>query len=125
MNSVRHPQEEPGRPQPEDLFRRELKPLDTYRIPDYATGALPVSPVGLASLAVAVIGLALSLFPWVGLFIGVPMDGCAMVLAAWSAWRIHLGRERGLAWCGAAAAAGLIGIALAFFMDYQEAAIAV
>ncbi|MDR2564670.1 MAG: hypothetical protein LBC97_01165 [Bifidobacteriaceae bacterium] len=124
MSSVRYPQEEPGRPQPEDLFRRELKPLDTYRIPDYATGALPVSTVGLASLAVSVIGLALSLFPWVGLFIGVPMDGCAMVLAAWSAWRIHLGRERGLTWCVSAGVIALIGAALAIFMNHQETILA-
>ncbi|MDR1441985.1 MAG: hypothetical protein LBJ02_06320 [Bifidobacteriaceae bacterium] len=120
MNSVRYPQEEPARPQPEDLFRRELKPLDTYRIPDYATGALPVSPVGLVSLAVAVIGLALSLFPWVGLFLGVPMDGCAVILAFWSAWRIHHGRERGLGWCLPAGLIGLVGIVIAVFMNLEE-----
>ncbi|MDR0626072.1 MAG: hypothetical protein LBG11_02230 [Bifidobacteriaceae bacterium] len=120
MNSVRYPQEEPARPQPEDLFRRELKPLDTYRIPDYATGALPVSTVGLTALGVSVIGLALSLFPWVGLFLGVPMDGCAMVLAVWSAWRIHLGRERGLNWCLPALVIGLIGLVVGVFMNLQE-----
>ncbi|MDR1189297.1 MAG: hypothetical protein LBK95_17915 [Bifidobacteriaceae bacterium] len=120
MNSVRYPQEEPARPEPEDLFRRELKPLDAYRIPNYATGALPVSPVGLASLAAAVIGLALSLFPWVGLFLGVPMDGCAVALAIWSAWRIHQGRERGLGWCVPAAVIGLVAMVLAGFMNWQE-----
>ncbi|MDR0593485.1 MAG: hypothetical protein LBG60_09595 [Bifidobacteriaceae bacterium] len=120
MNPVCYGPDEPPRGQSANRPRRGLKPLDSYRVPDYATGALPVSPVGRAALAVALIGLVLSLFPLIGLLVGVPADVCALALATWAARRVRQGRERGLNWCLPAALIALAAIALAVFLSSQE-----
>jgi hypothetical protein len=120
MNSLNYPPEEPPRPRPEDMFRREPRALDTYKVPDYATGALPLSPFASAGLAIAVIGLALSLFPWVGLFLGVPAGAAGAILAAVAAWRIHRGLERGAAWTASGMVIGAAAVAVGVTLTLVE-----
>jgi hypothetical protein len=120
MNSLQHPPEEPPRPRPEDLFRRELPALDTYTVPDDASGALPVSPFGPAALALAVIALALSLFPWVGLFIGVPAGLGAVALAIVAARQIRRGVERGAAWAAAAMALAVAAVVVGALLNLDH-----
>jgi hypothetical protein len=120
MNGLRYPPEEPPRPRPEDLFHRELPALDTYKIPDDATGALPLTPAGTAALAVAVIALALSLFPWVGLFLGAPAGVAAVLLAVMSARRIRRGLERGAGWTASAMVLGVAAVAVGVLLTVAE-----
>jgi hypothetical protein len=120
MNSLRYPPEEPPRPNPEDLFRRELRALDTYKVPDYATGALPLSPLGMGGLGAGAIGLALALFPWVGLYLGAPLGLLAVVMAIWAGRRIRRGRERGAGWAAAAAALGAVAMAVGVLLNVEH-----
>ncbi|MDR0366412.1 MAG: hypothetical protein LBH68_06275 [Bifidobacteriaceae bacterium] len=120
MNSLRYPPEEPVRPRPEDLFVREPKRLDTYRVPDYATGALPLTTIGLTALALAVAGLTLALFPWVGAFIGAPLGAAALILATVAAGRIRRGLDRGAPWVATAAGLGLAAVVVGILLNVEE-----
>jgi hypothetical protein len=120
MNSLRFPGEDNPRPKPEDLFAREPRALDTYRVPDYATGALPLSPVALIALGVAVIGLTLALFPWVGAFMGAPLGLAGIILAVVAAGRIRRGLERGGSWAASAICLGLVAIGVGVALNLEE-----
>jgi hypothetical protein len=120
MNGLGYPPEETPRPRPEDLFRREPKPLDQYQVPDYATGALPLSSMAVTGLGLAAAALTLALFPWIGLYVGAPLGVAALVLAAAAARRVRRGAERGAGWAWAAAGLGLAAVVIGALLNVEH-----